>query len=144
MALFDDCVIKSKRGLRGIIFNLPFNCPQRGAICLQYEHRELWCFPLRRQRLNRNCCLFYRSHHGLTFLKGYFLDENFAKLCNSIDMSLNNRHCLYYCQCRLRYNQYLHYHLPVGKRWKTMREMASHIIAIVLSCWVHSVKLCQD
>ena len=39
LTLFDDCVINSKRGLCGIIFNLLFNFPQRG-VCLQYEHRE--------------------------------------------------------------------------------------------------------
>ena len=39
LALFDDCVINSERGRRGIIFNLLFNLPQRG-VCLQYEHRE--------------------------------------------------------------------------------------------------------
>ena len=54
----------------------------------------------------------------------------FAKLCNSSDMSLHHRHCLYYCYYHLRYNQYLHYHLLV-RRWKKWLTILLRLFCLV-------------
>ena len=37
----------------------------------------------------------------------YTFSLRIAKLCDSVDMSLQHRHCLHYYYYHLRYNQYL-------------------------------------